>query len=106
MSEEITESFVDYIKSELKGNVDADSKVVYASILQLIGESKGTDLLGNQSYMLKAADASLGGSAKDDGGTQADGAGNATARDDERLRIRTAAAGVYGQKQVECQAYL
>jgi hypothetical protein len=60
MAEDITEGFIAFIQEELKSSTDGDSKVVYASILQLIGQAKGSDFLGSQAFMLKAADASLG----------------------------------------------
>jgi hypothetical protein len=56
----MTPGFIEYIQKEMKSNADADSKVVYASILQLIGQTKGDDLLGNDAAILSQADASLG----------------------------------------------
>jgi hypothetical protein len=57
---DMTPGFVKYIKEELHETADNDSKVVIASILKLIGEIKGNDLLGGASVMLEQADASLG----------------------------------------------
>lgn len=58
--EEMTAGFVGYVQKEMKSTTDTDSKVVLASILQLIGQVKNTDLLGNNAALLKNADASLG----------------------------------------------
>lgn len=58
--EEMTQAFIEYIQSEMKSMSDIDSKVVLASILQMIGEVQGTDYLGNEAIILSKADASLG----------------------------------------------
>lgn len=58
--EEMTQGFIEYIQTEMKSNIDTDSKVVYASILQLIGQTKGDDLLGKDASILSQADSSLG----------------------------------------------
>ena len=58
--ENMTPGFVEYIQEELRTIADSDSKVVIASILKLLGEVKGADLLGGASAMLDFADASLG----------------------------------------------
>ena len=57
---EMTPGLVDYIQKEIKETSDGDSKVVFASILQLIGQAKGADLLGNLAGLLSGADSSLG----------------------------------------------
>lgn len=57
---DMTLGFIDYIQSEMKTMEDMDSKVVMASILQMIGQVKQTDLLGSNAAILKNADASLG----------------------------------------------
>lgn len=57
---EMSLGFVEYIQSEMKDTTDSDSKVVYASILQLIGAAKGSDLLGSLAGILSGADSSLG----------------------------------------------
>jgi len=58
--DDMTPGFVEYIQREMKSTADADNKVVYASILQLIGQSKGADLLGGDAVILTGADGSLG----------------------------------------------
>lgn len=60
LAEDITAGFISYIQDELKDSDDADSKVVYASILKLIGDSQGSDVLGMGASYLKKADSSLG----------------------------------------------
>jgi len=57
---DMTLGFIDYIQSEMRNMEDMDSKVVMASILQMIGQVKQTDLLGSNAAILKNADASLG----------------------------------------------
>lgn len=57
---DMTLGLVDYIQKEMKETTDGDSKVVFASILQLIGQAKGSDLLGNMAGILSGADSSLG----------------------------------------------
>lgn len=57
---DMTLGFIDYIQSEMRNMEDTDSKVVMASILQMIGQLKQTDLLGSNAAILKNADASLG----------------------------------------------
>eukprot|EP01041_Mallomonas_annulata_P004841 gene4841-9645_t len=49
---ELTPGFIEYIKTELKNTPDRDSKVVLASVLQLIGQNKGQDLLGSDASLL------------------------------------------------------
>lgn len=58
--EDMTSGFVEYIQNELRSNPDSDSKVVLASILKLIGDVKGSDLLGGAATMLQFADGGLG----------------------------------------------
>ena len=58
--EDMTPGFVEYIQREMKSTSDGDNKVVYASILQLIGQCKGADLLGGDAAILTGADVSLG----------------------------------------------
>jgi len=58
--DEMTDGFVEYVQSEMKTTMDSDSKVVLASILQMIGQLKNADLLGKNANVLKEADASLG----------------------------------------------
>jgi len=58
--DEMTDGFVEYVQSEMKTTMDSDSKVVLASILQMIGQLKNSDLLGKNANVLKEADASLG----------------------------------------------
>lgn len=60
LADDITPGFISYIQDELKDSDDADSKVVYASILKLIGDAQGSDVLGGGASYLKKADASLG----------------------------------------------
>lgn len=56
----MTNGFVEFIQNELKSTEDQDGKVVLASVLQLIGNVKGSNFLGEQTALLKKADASLG----------------------------------------------
>lgn len=58
--DEMTDGFIEYVQKELKTTSDSDSKVVLASILQMIGQLKNADLLGKDATVLKAADATLG----------------------------------------------
>jgi hypothetical protein len=58
--QEMTAGFIDYVQRELKDTSDGDSKVVLASILQLVGQAKGADFLGADAAVLSRADASLG----------------------------------------------
>ena len=57
---DMTPGFIEYIQQELKATEDSDSKVVLASILQMIGQVKNQDLLGENVQVLTAADESLG----------------------------------------------
>ena len=57
---EMSLGLVEYVQREMKDTTDSDSKVVLASILQLIGQAKGSDLLGNMAALLAGADSSLG----------------------------------------------
>jgi hypothetical protein len=57
---EMSLGFVEFIQKEMKETTDTDSKVVFASILQLIGQAKGSDLLGSMAGILAGADATLG----------------------------------------------
>jgi hypothetical protein len=57
---DMTLGFIDYVQGELKGMADTDSKVVMASVLQMIGTAKQTDLLGGDASILEGADESLG----------------------------------------------
>jgi hypothetical protein len=63
----LTEGFVEHVKRELRGSPDQDSKVVLASVLQLISSILGqqqqqqlTILDAEAESLLKRADASLG----------------------------------------------
>ena len=58
--EDMSPAFVDYIQKELRSTKDSDNKVVYASLLLLIGQAKGSDLLGTDAELLSEADGSLG----------------------------------------------
>jgi uncharacterized protein (DUF2267 family) len=58
--DDMTDGFIEYVQKELKTTTDSDSKVVLASVLQMIGQFKNSDLLGKDVSVLKAADASLG----------------------------------------------
>jgi hypothetical protein len=58
--EEMSLGFVEFVQKEMKTTDDGDSKVVFASILQLIGQVKGADLLGSFAGILAGADSSLG----------------------------------------------
>ena len=58
--EDMTPTFIDFIQKELKSTKDSDNKVVYASLLMLIGQTKGSDLLGADAALLSEADGSLG----------------------------------------------
>lgn len=60
LADDITPGFISYIQEELTNSDDADSKVVYASILKLIGDSQGNDVLGAGASYLNKADSSLG----------------------------------------------
>ena len=60
LAEDLSPAFIQYVQDELKNTQDTDGKVVLASILQLIGQNKGTDLLGGSAAILSLADASLG----------------------------------------------
>lgn len=51
-TDDMTPGFVDYIKQELKNTADTDSKVVLASVLQMIGKVKGFDVLGSDASLL------------------------------------------------------
>ena len=57
---DISDGFVQYTQETLMDTTDTDSKVVIASILKMIGEVKGVDLLGGAESMLQFADKSLG----------------------------------------------
>jgi len=60
---DMTPGFIEYVQDELKTSPDKDSKVVLASILQLIGQVKNIDniLAADEAKILaKNADASLG----------------------------------------------
>lgn len=57
---DMTEGFIAHIKKQMTGEKDLDNKVVFASILQLIGQVKGSDFLGEASVLLSRADAYLG----------------------------------------------
>lgn len=57
---DMTLGFIEYVQNEMKNMSDMDSKVVMASILQMIGQMKETDLLGSSVSILKNADSSLG----------------------------------------------
>ena len=57
---EMSLGMVEYVQREMKETSDTDSKVVFASILQLIGQAKGADLLGSLAGILSGADSSLG----------------------------------------------
>lgn len=59
-AEDMTEGFIAHIKKNMAVEKDIDNKVVFASILQLIGQVKGSDFLGEASVLLSRADASLG----------------------------------------------
>lgn len=52
---DMTGGFIDYVQKELKAADDMDSKVVIASILQMIGQVKETDLLGSDASILQSA---------------------------------------------------
>lgn len=58
--DDMSDAFVEFIQNELKTTTDIDSKVVLASILQLIGQEKQVDLLGNNAVILQRADGTLG----------------------------------------------
>ena len=60
--EEISGGFIDYIQTEMKTSTDSDSKVVLASILQLVGQTTGKELLEADvtKELLRSADTSLG----------------------------------------------
>ena len=58
--EEMSEGFICFVKDVLQKQEDLDSKVVLASILQLIGQAKNVDLLGQYSNLLNYADSTLG----------------------------------------------
>eukprot|EP01038_Epipyxis_sp_PR26KG_P004842 gene4842-6787_t len=57
---DMTLGFIEYVQKEMKSMTDIDSKVVLASVLQLIGQEKNEDLLGNSAVILSKADATLG----------------------------------------------
>ena len=58
--EDMSPAFIEYIQKELNSTKDSDNKVVYASLLLLIGQTKNTDLLGADAALLAQADGSLG----------------------------------------------
>lgn len=60
--DDLSPGFISYIQQELAENPDIDSKVVLASILQLIGDIKSNDYLGtdDRKVLMANADASLG----------------------------------------------
>lgn len=56
-----TPGFIEYVQKELTAAPDTDSKVVLASVLQLIGQVKDTNLIQDgDSSLLSMADSSLG----------------------------------------------
>ena len=57
--DDISAGFVEYVQQELRATEDLDSKVVLATVLQLVEEIKGVDMLGSNSYLLQGADSSL-----------------------------------------------
>jgi hypothetical protein len=57
---DMTLGFIEYVQNELKVMTDADSKVVLASVLQMIGQAKNEDLLGTDVSVLTQADGNLG----------------------------------------------
>lgn len=58
---DMTDGFVEYVQRELKSIPDTDSKVVLASVLQLIGQLKKVDVdESSLQGLLKKADATLG----------------------------------------------
>ena len=59
---DLTGGFVEYIQNEMKIATDSDSKVVLASILQLIGQATGKELLEKDvsKELFQSADATLG----------------------------------------------
>lgn len=59
-ADEMTMGFVEYVQKELQAMTDDDSKVVLASILQMIGQSKSSDFLGTNAELLSRADETLG----------------------------------------------
>ena len=66
---DMTPGFIEYVQDELKTSPDKDSKVVLASILQLIGQVKNIDniLASDEANILaRNADASLGDQFKKD----------------------------------------
>lgn len=60
IKEDMTEGFINHVKKLLNTDKDIDSKVVFASILQLISKVKGIDYVGQEASLLTRADASLG----------------------------------------------
>lgn len=57
---DMTDGFITHIKRQMNVDRDVDNKVVFASILQLIGQAKGGDYLGEAAVLLSRADSSLG----------------------------------------------
>lgn len=60
IKDDLTPGFVEFIQREMANTPDQDSKVVLASVLQMIGQSTDTDFLGGNSNLLQLADESLG----------------------------------------------
>ena len=61
ISNDLTLSFIEYIQKEMNDTNDVDTKIVFATILKLIGDIKNDDnLLGDSSSLLLQADSSLG----------------------------------------------
>jgi hypothetical protein len=57
---DMTDGFIAHIKKQMTNDKDIDNKVVFASILKLISQVKGYDLLGAEAVLLSQADSSLG----------------------------------------------
>lgn len=51
--QDLSVGFIEYVQKELKATSDIDSKVVIASVLQMIGQAQDADLLGKEAYILQ-----------------------------------------------------
>eukprot|EP00596_Hydrurales_sp_CCMP1899_P009979 CAMPEP_0119051438 /NCGR_PEP_ID=MMETSP1177-20130426/73051_1 /TAXON_ID=2985 /ORGANISM="Ochromonas sp, Strain CCMP1899" /LENGTH=615 /DNA_ID=CAMNT_0007030637 /DNA_START=289 /DNA_END=2136 /DNA_ORIENTATION=+ len=85
--EEMSLGFVEFVQREMKETADGDSKVVFASILQLIGQVKGADLLGSFAGILAGADSSLGDQFAPASSPLLDGVGNLDEAKEEGTKL-------------------
>lgn len=60
ISGELSPAFLDYVKTQMQQAEDPDVKIVMATVLQIMGDTTGSDLLGRSKALLRGADGSLG----------------------------------------------